>query len=127
MTSRGMIRVFGNTYRIVENAEFHEIVRVLDDRRVGAFRHCPTVEIVDSLIDHGQLRAVIREVLRSARVSQRKTHYRGSLGQHWLRVSRHTPIDHQLSMLKNLARAWLARIRATISLREHRLQKSNAR
>ena len=71
MASRGMVQVSGTTYRIVARANVHEIVRLRDDRRVGAFRNDPCLRIVYSLIDEELLREIVREVLRMARIPWR--------------------------------------------------------
>ena len=124
MTSRGMIQVLGKTYRIVERAEFHEIVRVIDDSRVGAFRHRPTIEIIYSLIGEDHMMEVVREVLRSARVWQRRTDDCESFRDDLRRVPGRMTVVRQLKLLRDAARAWLDKVRSRRALRAA-LQKSS--
>ena len=64
-----MVQVSGTTYRIVEKRSVHEIVRVMDDRIVGAFRHGPTLELTWGELPEAQLLAIARHAHRSARLS----------------------------------------------------------
>lgn len=69
MTSKGMVQVDGTTYRIVERPRFNEVVRLLDDRVVAAFRHAPTLELV-----HNSLPTeTMLEVVQAARATGRLT------------------------------------------------------
>jgi hypothetical protein len=70
-SSKGMVQVFGRTYRIVQTESGHDVVRLLDDCRVGSFRCEPTLTIIDSRIAPELLRQVAREALRSSRVERR--------------------------------------------------------
>ena len=67
--NRGMVQVLGTTYRIVERLDRCDVVRILDDQLVGAFRHRPALQVLESKIDTGVLLGVARETLRQARVS----------------------------------------------------------
>ncbi len=69
-SSKGMVQVFGTTYRIVQTGTAHEVVRLLDDRYVGSFRCEPALTIVESRIGLELLRQVAREALRSSRVER---------------------------------------------------------
>lgn len=71
LTSKGMVQFSGTTYRVVEKSGLHEIVRVLDDRCVGVFRHWPTIQILDSSIPQDLLLMVIREALCAAKLAVR--------------------------------------------------------
>jgi len=66
---RGMVQVSGTTYRIVERALFSEVFRISDNRRIGAFRHEPALEVMESEIPLEALLDVARHALRSARLS----------------------------------------------------------
>jgi hypothetical protein len=68
--SKGMIQVWGTTYRLVQRADVHEVVRVLDDSLVGAFRHHPTLRVVSSVIPPNMLLGIAAEALRSARLGR---------------------------------------------------------
>ena len=68
--SKGMVQVSGTTYRIVQRSCFHEIVRILDDRIVGAFRHELALELVESGIAREELSAIVRQAYRVARLSR---------------------------------------------------------
>jgi hypothetical protein len=65
-----MVQVLGRTYRIVETERGHDVVRLLDDCRVGSFRWDPSLTIVDSRVEPELLRQVAREALRSSRVER---------------------------------------------------------
>lgn len=69
MTSRGMVQVCGDTYRIDDRGSFHEVVRLRDDRCVGTFRHGATLELMHSAIPREILGEVARLALRSARLA----------------------------------------------------------
>ena len=69
MTSKGMVRVSGSTYRIVDRGDCHEVIRILDDRRVGSFRHGRRLEIINSEITRESLLEVATHALRSARLT----------------------------------------------------------
>lgn len=68
MAREGMVQVSGRTYRIEKIAQCHEVVRIADDRRVGAFTHGPGLRIVRSEIDSDELTAIARAALRAARL-----------------------------------------------------------
>lgn len=59
---KGMVQVAGTTYRIVRVKRGHyEVVRILDDTRIGSFWCGPTLEVSES--SDAEL---LREVARSA-------------------------------------------------------------
>jgi hypothetical protein len=64
-----MVQFGGNTYRIVKRDEIHEIVRVLDDCSVGAFRRAPSFELVECRIERDVALAIARLALRTGRLS----------------------------------------------------------
>lgn len=72
MTRRqGMVQVSGTTYRVETRRERHEVVRIIDDRRVGAFAHDPGFRIIRSEISHDELLKIARIALRAARLPWR--------------------------------------------------------
>lgn len=70
-SSKGMVQVFGRTYRIVQTEHGHDVVRLLDDCRVGSFRCDPKLYVVDSRVAPELLLQVAREALRSSRIERR--------------------------------------------------------
>jgi hypothetical protein len=64
-----MVQVAGTTYRIVERRTFHEVVRVLDDRVVGVFRHQPAMTVIESTIPGGVLLDIARQARLTARLA----------------------------------------------------------
>jgi hypothetical protein len=67
---KGMVQVFGTTYRIVKRAPCsYEVVRILDDRRVGTFRHGPSLSVSPEAVDFETLREIAYAALRSAKTS----------------------------------------------------------
>jgi hypothetical protein len=66
-----MVQVLGTSYRIVQAGPVHEVVRLLDDRCVGAFRHTPNLAIVESSIGVALMREIARQALRLSRIDWR--------------------------------------------------------
>jgi len=67
---KGMVQVAGTTYRIVRLGQGeYEVVRILDDARVGSFRSFPRVEVVTHGIDLGMLREIARAAIQGAKTS----------------------------------------------------------
>jgi hypothetical protein len=59
---KGMVQVSGTTFRIVRVARGHyEVVRILDDTRVGSFWSDPAFRVAE-----GEHQDLIREVARCA-------------------------------------------------------------
>lgn len=71
-SSKGMVQVFGTTYRIVQTHVAHEVIRLLDDRCVGSFQCEPRLTILESRIAPELLREVALEALRLSRVERRR-------------------------------------------------------
>jgi hypothetical protein len=70
-SSKGMGQVSGTTYRIVESARCYQVVRLLDDRVVGAFRNETGLELMLGEIPVETLTEIARQAHRSARLSWR--------------------------------------------------------
>jgi hypothetical protein len=68
-TSKGMVQVNGTTYRIVEKPLFNEVVRLLDDRVVAAFRHKPRLELVHSSLPGDTVLHVVQAARSTARLT----------------------------------------------------------
>jgi len=64
-----MVAVRGSTYRIVARGDRHDVVRVLDDQLVGAFRHRPSLRVLESKVDTDLLLAVAKEAQKRARIA----------------------------------------------------------
>ncbi|HET9960147.1 MAG TPA: hypothetical protein VFQ61_36905 [Polyangiaceae bacterium] len=67
---KGMVQVAGTTYRIVRvGTGVYDVVRILDDARVGSFRSFPRVEIGSSSIDQDLMREIARAAIQGAKTS----------------------------------------------------------
>jgi hypothetical protein len=70
MQVKGMVQVDGFTYRIVRVASArYDVIRVLDDVRVGGFQSAPTFEVDASIIDASTLREIGRTAIQRAKTS----------------------------------------------------------
>ena len=76
---RSMIQIAGTTYRIQAAAQHHEVIRVRDDSRVGAFRHRPALRVVESSIDTVELLEVAKAALRAGRLPWSRTNRSGGV------------------------------------------------
>ena len=71
---KGMVQVSGTTFRIVRVAHGHyEVIRILDDTRIGAFWSTPTLSICE-----GGHQDLVREIARCA-IQGGKTSWIGRL------------------------------------------------
>ncbi len=67
---KGMVQVAGKTYRVIRLAQgLYEVVRILDDTRVGTFRCTPPVEIVAQGIEAGLMLEIARTAIQGAKTS----------------------------------------------------------
>jgi hypothetical protein len=67
---KGMIRVAGTTQRIVRVAHGqYDVIRVLDDTRVGAFSNGTTAKAVSHGIDDRLMRQIARLAVQGAKTS----------------------------------------------------------
>jgi len=67
---KGMVSVAGKTYRVVRVAQgSYEVVRILDDTRVGTFRSIPPVEIVAQGIEASLMLEIARAAIQGAKTS----------------------------------------------------------
>jgi len=67
---KGMVQVAGTTYRVVRVAQgSYEVVRILDDTRVGSFRSTPPVEIVPQGIEPALMLEIARTAIQGAKTS----------------------------------------------------------
>jgi len=67
---KGMIQVAGTTYRIVRVAHGqYNVIRLLDDARVGAFSNGATAKAVSNGIDDRLMREIVRVAVQAAKTS----------------------------------------------------------
>lgn len=67
---KGMVQVAGVTYRIVRVSRgVYDVVRILDDVRVGTFRNGPRVEAKALGIDEELMREIARAAIQGAKTS----------------------------------------------------------
>jgi hypothetical protein len=66
---KGMVQVGGTTYRIVRLERGHyEVIRILDDERLGTFRPRPKLEITSS-VDEKLVVRVARAAIQTGKTS----------------------------------------------------------
>ncbi|HYN88743.1 MAG TPA: hypothetical protein VER33_10505 [Polyangiaceae bacterium] len=67
---KGMVQVAGTTYRIVRVGQgLYDIVRILDDARVGSFRSSPRIEVTSYGMELGMMREIARAAIQGAKTS----------------------------------------------------------
>jgi hypothetical protein len=67
---KGMVQVDGTTYRIVRlRRGEYDVVRILDDRRVGRFSTGSSFAVQPELIDYSLLREIARVAVQGAKTS----------------------------------------------------------
>ena len=67
---KGMVQVAGTTYRIVRlQRGRYDVVRILDDQRIGRFSTGSAVEVFPELVDYGTLREIARVAVQGAKTS----------------------------------------------------------
>jgi len=70
MRVKGMVQVQGSTYRVVrESLGFYEVVRLLDDVKVGTFRTIAPMEVKPIGIDPDLLREIAKVAMQGAKLS----------------------------------------------------------
>jgi len=65
---QSMILVAGTTYRIQAVCEHHEVIRISDNRKVGAFQHRPALRVLEGEIAAIDLLEVAKTALRTGRL-----------------------------------------------------------
>jgi hypothetical protein len=64
-----MVQVLGTTYRIVEGGDSYDVIRLLDDRFVGSFRHgIAALEVTRRETPAQTLEEIARQANRTARL-----------------------------------------------------------
>jgi hypothetical protein len=67
---KGMVQVAGTTYRVVRLGQgSYEVVRILDDTRVGSFRSTPPIEIAAHGIDASLMLEIAKAAIQGAKTS----------------------------------------------------------
>ena len=67
---KGMVQVAGTTYRIVRLGQGqYDVVRILDDLKVGSFVSFPRVEVTSSSIEPVLMREIARAAIQGAKTS----------------------------------------------------------
>lgn len=67
---KGMVQVAGTTYRIVRLGQGqYDVVRILDDLKVGSFCSFPRVEVTSSNIEPVLMREIARAAIQGAKTS----------------------------------------------------------
>lgn len=70
MRVKGMVQVLGATYRVVRvQLGTYDVVRLLDDARVGRFHTVPTTRIESSLVDEPLMNEIARAAIQGAKTS----------------------------------------------------------
>jgi len=70
MQVKGMVQVDGVTYRIVRVASArYDVIRVLDDLRVGGFQSAPTFEVTAVVVTEVALREIAKMAIQRAKTS----------------------------------------------------------
>ena len=68
--AKGMVSFGGMTYRVEKIAhDRYEVVRILDDRRIGAFAREPNIQVMPEGVDSGLLREIAHLALRQGKIS----------------------------------------------------------
>ena len=67
---KGMVQVAGVTYRIVrlKRGEY-EVIRILDDSKVGTFKNGPRVETTAHTVDPTLMREIARAAIQGAKTT----------------------------------------------------------
>lgn len=70
MVVKGMVQVAGTTYRIVrlKHGQYN-VVRILDDARVGSFSNGSAIQVTPDGIDATLLREIVRVAIQGAKTS----------------------------------------------------------
>jgi hypothetical protein len=65
-----MVQVSGATYRVVRMAQGqYDVIRILDDSRVGSFKTIPRLESVADGVDDSLMAQIARAAVRGARAT----------------------------------------------------------
>ena len=70
MRVKGMVQVLGSTYRVVRvGLGRYEVIRLLDDARVGAFLTIPQARVESTSLDHNVMGEIVRASIQGAKTS----------------------------------------------------------
>jgi len=70
MRVKGMVQVFGSTYRVVRvGFGVYDVVRLLDDAQVGRFLTVPQTRVESTVLDPNVMSEVVRAAIQGAKTS----------------------------------------------------------
>jgi hypothetical protein len=70
MRVKGMVQVLGSTYRVVRlGLGVYEVVRLLDDAKVGRFRTVPHTRVESTAIAQNVMSEIVRAAIQGAKTS----------------------------------------------------------
>jgi hypothetical protein len=70
MRVKGMVQVLGATYRVVRvGLGRYDVVRLLDDARVGSFLTIPSARVESTSIDQNVMSEIVRAAIQGAKTS----------------------------------------------------------
>ncbi len=70
MQCKGMVQLSGTTYRIMEiGSDSYEVVRILDDVRIGRFKVVPRLQVLPDGVPRELLHQIALTALKEAKLS----------------------------------------------------------
>jgi len=70
MRVKGMVQVLGSTYRVVRvGVGRYDVIRLLDDARVGSFVTIPQPRTESTSIDQNVMNEIVRAAIQGAKTS----------------------------------------------------------
>jgi hypothetical protein len=70
MRVKGMVQVLGATYRVVRvGLGRYDVVRLLDDARIGSFVTIPSARVESTSIDQNVMSEIVRAAIQGAKTS----------------------------------------------------------
>jgi hypothetical protein len=70
MRVKGMVQVLGATYRVVRvGLGRYDVIRLLDDARVGSFLTIPSARVESTSIDQNIMSEIVRAAIQGAKTS----------------------------------------------------------
>lgn len=70
MRVKGMVQVLGSTYRVVRvGVGRYDVIRLLDDARVGSFLTIPHARTESTSIDQNVMNEIVRASIQGAKTS----------------------------------------------------------
>jgi inorganic pyrophosphatase/exopolyphosphatase len=70
MLIKGMVSADGNTYRVSRVSDgVYEVVRIIDDHRIGTFETSPTLRVMPEGVDSTLLREIAYLAMKQGKIS----------------------------------------------------------